>query len=84
MNSLEIAYIAGGCFWCSEAVFQLLNGVEEIHSGYMGGNIKNPAYHEVCSGRTGHTEGIKVVFDPTVISYKTLLTVFLLHTIQPH
>ena len=50
MNSLETAYIAGGCFWCTEAVFQRLNGVEEIHSGYMGGNMKNPAYREVCSG----------------------------------
>ena len=76
MSLLETAYVAGGCFWCTEAVFQCLNGVEEIHSGYIGGTIKNPAYREVCSGRTGHTEGIRVVFDPTIISYRTLLTVF--------
>ena len=76
MDSLETAYVAGGCFWCTEAVFQRLNGVQDIHSGYMGGTIKNPAYREVCSGRTGHTEGIKVVFDPSLISYRTLLAVF--------
>ena len=76
MNSLETAYVAGGCFWCTEAVFQRLKGVEEIHSGYVGGTVKNPAYREVCTGRTGHTEGIKVLFDPKIISYRALLTVF--------
>ncbi len=76
MNSLEIAYIAGGCFWCTEAVFQSLNGVQKIVSGYMGGTVKNPAYREVCSGRTGHTEGIQVVFDPSIISFNEILSVF--------
>ncbi len=72
----EVAYFAGGCFWCTEAVFQRLNGIEEIYPGYMGGSIKNPAYREVCTGRTGHAEGIKVIFDPNVISFQTLLSVF--------
>ena len=76
MNSLETAYIAGGCFWCTEAVFQRLNGVQQIVSGYMGGTVKNPAYREVCSGRTGHTEGIRVIFDPSVISCNEILSVF--------
>ena len=70
------AYFAGGCFWCTEAVFQRIKGIEEVHSGYMGGTIKNPAYREVCSGTTGHTEGIRLVFDSNVVSYKTILTVF--------
>ena len=73
MNLLETAYIAGGCFWCTEAVFQRLNGVQKIVSGYMGGTVKNPAYREVCSGRTGHTEGIRVVFDPSIISFNEIL-----------
>ena len=76
MNSFETAYIAGGCFWCTEAIFQRLNGVLEIVSGYMGGNVKNPSYREVCSGTTGHTEGIRVVFEPSVISYNEILSVF--------
>lgn len=76
MISTETAYIAGGCFWCTEAVFQRLEGIEEIYSGYMGGTIKNPAYREVCTGRTGHTEGIRLVYNPSVISYKTILSVF--------
>ena len=76
MNSLETAYIAGGCFWCTEAVFQRLKGVEELTSGYIGGTVKNPTSREVCSGRTGHAEGLKVVFDPQIISYRTILTVF--------
>ena len=76
MNSLETAYIAGGCFWCTEAIFQRLKGVEELTSGYIGGTVKNPAYREVCSGRTGHAEGVKILFYPQIISYRTLLTVF--------
>lgn len=71
-----IAYFAGGCFWCTEAVFQRLHGVLEVTSGYMGGTIKNPAYREICTGRTGHAEGVKIVFDPSVISYTQLLHVF--------
>ncbi len=66
----------GGCFWCMEAVFQMLRGVESVTSGYTGGETKNPTYAAVCSGSTGHTEAVKVVFDPSVIDLKTLLAVF--------
>lgn len=76
MKKEKIAYFAGGCFWCTEAVFQRLQGVLSITSGYIGGDIKNPAYREVCTGRTGHAEGIKVIFDEDVIAYKELLYVF--------
>ncbi len=72
----EIAFFAGGCFWCTEAVFQRIHGVETIVSGYMDGEIKNPAYREVCTGRTGHAECIQLTFDPTVVSYSELLHVF--------
>lgn len=72
----EVAIFANGCFWCTEAVFQRLKGVEEVISGYTGGAIKNPAYREICTGRTGHAEGIKITFDPNVISYAELLEVF--------
>ncbi len=74
----KMAYFAGGCFWCTEAVFQRLHGVLEVTSGYMGGTIKNPAYREICTGRTGHAEGVKIVFDPSIISYTQLLHVFFL------
>ena len=72
----ETAIFANGCFWCTEAVFQRLNGVHTVLPGYIGGHIKNPAYREVCSGRTGHAEGIKIEFDPSVISFQELLEVF--------
>ena len=75
-NSIEHAVFANGCFWCTEAVFQRLEGVHSVVSGYTGGTIKNPAYREVCQGRTGHAEGIKIDFDPFVISFETLLEVF--------
>lgn len=75
-NKSEIAVFAGGCFWCTEAVFQRFNGVSKVVSGYTGGHIKNPAYREVCNGVTGHAEGIEITFDPTVITYTTLLEVF--------
>lgn len=75
-NELETAIFAGGCFWCTEAVFQRLNGVEEVVSGYTGGTIKNPAYREICTGRTGHAEGVKITFNPQKISYPELLEVF--------
>lgn len=74
--NFETAIFAGGCFWCTEAVFQRLNGVVEVVSGYTGGNIKNPAYREICTGRTGHAEGVKITFDPNIISYTDLLEVF--------
>lgn len=73
---LEKVVFAGGCFWCTEAVFQRLEGVSAVVSGYTGGHIKNPAYREVCSGRTGHAEGIEITFDPAVVSFETLLEVF--------
>ncbi len=72
----ETAVLAGGCFWCTEAVYQSLEGVQSVTPGYAGGHTANPSYEAVCSGRTGHAEGIKIVFDPDTISYHTLLTVF--------
>ncbi|WP_062058005.1 peptide-methionine (S)-S-oxide reductase MsrA [Aquimarina longa] len=72
----EIAVFAGGCFWCTEAVFQRLEGVYEVESGYTGGTIKNPAYREITTGRTGHAEAIKVQYDSKKITYKELLEVF--------
>lgn len=75
-DSLETAIFAGGCFWCTEAVFQRLAGVREVVSGYTGGAIKNPAYREICTGRTGHAEGIKITFDPKEVSFTELLEVF--------
>ena len=74
--SLETAIFAGGCFWCTEAIFQRLKGVSEVIPGYTGGTIKNPAYREICTGRTGHAEAIKITFDPSRISYVELLEVF--------
>ncbi|KZS42595.1 methionine sulfoxide reductase A [Aquimarina aggregata] len=74
--SQEIAVLAGGCFWCTEAVFQHVEGVEEVISGYTGGNIKNPAYREITTGRTGHAEAIKLIFDPAIITFKELLEIF--------
>lgn len=74
--SQEIAVLAGGCFWCTEAVFQRVEGVEEVISGYTGGNIKNPAYREITTGRTGHAEAIKLIFDPAIITFKELLEIF--------
>ncbi|MGY5846721.1 peptide-methionine (S)-S-oxide reductase MsrA [Salegentibacter sp. HM20] len=72
----EIAVFAGGCFWCTEAVFQRLQGVEEVIPGFTGGFIKNPPYREVITGRTGHAEAVQIWFDPEIISYKELMLVF--------
>ena len=72
----EIAVFGGGCFWCTEAIYQELKGVIAVKPGYAGGTTPNPTYEQVCTGKTGHAEGIQVEFDPEVISYKTLLTVF--------
>jgi len=71
------AILAGGCFWCTEAVFRDVIGVSAVESGYIGGENANPTYKEVCSGRTGHAEAIKVAFDPDVIAYGELLDVFM-------
>jgi len=76
MTQREIATLAGGCFWCLEAVFVQLEGVEKSESGYTGGQVANPTYQQVCGGRTGHAEAVQVTFDPTVISYEDLLKVF--------
>ncbi len=71
-----IATLAGGCFWCLEAVFQDLKGVERVVSGYAGGEVPNPTYEQVCTGRTGHAEVVQVTFDPTVLPFRDLLQVF--------
>ena len=70
------ATLAGGCFWCTEAVYKNLKGVEAVESGYIGGARPNPTYEEVCSGQTGHAEAIRITFDPDVISYGDLLDIF--------
>lgn len=72
----EIATLAGGCFWCVEAVFDDVIGVSDVESGYIGGRIANPTYNQVCNGDTGHAEAIRVAFDPEVISYGELLDIF--------
>lgn len=76
LENLQTAYFASGCFWCVEAVFESVNGVEEVVSGYSGGQIENPTYEQVCTGSTGHAESVMVYYDSTVVSYKTLLKVF--------
>jgi len=73
---LETATLGGGCFWCTEAIFELLPGVKTVTSGYAGGHKDHPTYKEVCSGTTGHAEVIQITFDPTVISYERLLETF--------
>jgi peptide-methionine (S)-S-oxide reductase len=76
MANLETATLAGGCFWCVEAIFDDLKGVEDIVSGYTGGHSENPTYQQVCSERTGHAEAIQITFDSDVISYKEILQIF--------
>jgi peptide-methionine (S)-S-oxide reductase len=76
MNNKSIATFGAGCFWCVEAVFQDLEGVQQVISGYEGGKTKNPTYKEICTGTTGHAEVIQVVYDPNVVTYETLLEVF--------
>ncbi len=78
----ETATFAGGCFWCTEAVFDRLKGVSKVTSGYTGGHVPNPTYRQVCEGTTGHAEGIRIVYDPKVITYDQLLDVFF-HTHDP-
>ena len=72
----EIATLGGGCFWCVEAIFQDLKGVQKVESGYTGGHVANPTYREICTGTTGHAEVIQVTFDPAVISFKEILEIF--------
>ena len=80
--AMDTATLAGGCFWCTEAVFNELQGVEAVVSGYIGGHDDSPSYEQVCSGRTGHAEAIRITFDPQVISYADLLDIFF-HTHDP-
>jgi peptide-methionine (S)-S-oxide reductase len=77
MAQQQQATLAGGCFWCTEAVFKDVIGVSEVESGYTGGTVTNPTYRQVCSGDTGHAEAIRVTFDPDVISYDEILDIFL-------
>ena len=77
MSSNQQAIVAGGCFWCTEAVFRDVIGVSEVESGYIGGSNPNPTYKEVCSGTTGHAEAIRVTFDPKVIALPEILDVFM-------
>ncbi len=72
----EVVTLGGGCFWCTEAIFKELKGVEKVESGYSGGMVSNPTYEEVCSGTTGHAEAVQITFDPKAISYRELLQVF--------
>jgi peptide-methionine (S)-S-oxide reductase len=72
----SVATLAGGCFWCLEAVFEQVQGVERVVSGYCGGTVTNPSYHQVCAGDTGHAEVVQVTFDPAVVSFSDLLDVF--------
>ena len=72
----EIVTLGGGCFWCTEAVFKRLAGVEKVEPGYSGGSVPNPTYEQVCSGKTGHAEVVQITFNPDVISFKEILDVF--------
>jgi peptide-methionine (S)-S-oxide reductase len=72
----EAATLAGGCFWCTEAVFSIVNGVEKIEPGYTGGSLPNPTYEQVSSGTTGHAEAAQITFDPSVISFREILEIF--------
>jgi len=76
MSQREVATLAGGCFWCLEAAFQDLKGVENVQSGYAGGQVANPSYEDVCTGTTGHAEVVQITFNPQVVSFEDLLHVF--------
>ncbi len=76
MAERDVATLAGGCFWCLEAVYLDLAGIDRVVSGYMGGHVDNPTYRQVCSGETGHAEVVQITFDPAVITYDQLLDVF--------
>jgi peptide-methionine (S)-S-oxide reductase len=77
MSNAQTATVAGGCFWCTEAVFRDVVGVSEVESGYIGGDVRDPTYKEVCSGSTGHAEAIRVTFDPDTISLAEIFDVFM-------
>lgn len=76
ITSKQVATLAGGCFWCLEAVYDGVKGVTDVVSGYSGGQVANPSYREVCTGRTGHAEVVRVTFDPQVVSFRDLLHIF--------
>jgi peptide-methionine (S)-S-oxide reductase len=75
-NNLEVATFGSGCFWCTEAIFEQVNGVEKVVSGYAGGKVKKPTYKEVCSGLTGHAEVVRITYNPVIVSYAELLEIF--------
>lgn len=75
-GKIELATLGGGCFWCVEAVYQELNGVLKVESGYSGGHVANPTYREICTGTTGHAEVAQITFDPSVVSFQEILEVF--------
>jgi peptide-methionine (S)-S-oxide reductase len=76
VKNKEVATLAGGCFWCTEAVFSIVKGVEKVEPGYTGGHVPNPTYEQVSSGTTGHAEAAQITFDPSVISYREVLEIF--------
>lgn len=76
VSKTEIAVLGGGCFWCTEAVFKMLRGVVSVVPGYTGGKTEHPTYEDVCTGNTGHAEVIRIEYDPALVSFKTLLTIF--------
>ena len=73
---MQTAYLAGGCFWCVEAIFQRVNGVKELKNGYCNGSTQSPTYEAICTGQTGHAEVLKIEYDESVVSYESLLEVF--------
>ena len=75
-ENFKKAYFASGCFWCVEAIYESVNGVSEVYSGYAGGFTKNPNYYQIGTGRTGHAEAVEVIYDPTIVSFGTLVQVF--------
>ena len=81
-NETEIATLANGCFWCTEAIFKRVKAVKSVLPGYAGGTVKNPSYEQVCSGKTGHAESIQIEFDPQIIPYEKILDIFW-HTHDP-
>lgn len=76
MNNLQTVVLGGGCFWCLEAVFDRMEGITSVESGYMGGHVENPTYRQVCNGDTGHVEVVRVTFDPASVSFREILDVF--------
>jgi len=75
-NKMELATFGSGCFWCTEAIFEKVKGVESVVSGYSGGKVKNPTYREVCTGNTGHAEVVQITYNPEIITFKDLLEIF--------